>query len=92
MWGSNPAQSFIMSPLADRIAQFRKMATDDPEKRNSGTSASGQLLMDDGQFAEASHGRSPPHTGPQPVVLEGVPTARRVSPEARRGRPRRCRC
>ena len=41
-----------MSALAERIAQFRKMATDDPENE-LGHFRLGQLLMDDGQFAEA---------------------------------------
>ena len=41
-----------MSSLHDRIAQFRKMATDDPENE-LGHFRLGQLLMDDGQPAEA---------------------------------------
>jgi len=41
-----------MSSLQDRIAQFRKMATDDPENE-LGHFRLGQLLMEDGQFAEA---------------------------------------
>ena len=41
-----------MSALSDRIAQFRKMTTDDPENE-LGHFRLGQLLMDDGQFAEA---------------------------------------
>jgi Fe-S cluster biosynthesis and repair protein YggX len=41
-----------MSQLADRIAQFRKMATDDPENE-LGHFRLGQLLSEDGQFAEA---------------------------------------
>jgi tetratricopeptide (TPR) repeat protein len=42
-----------MSQLAERIAQFRKMATDDPENE-LGHFRLGQLLMEDGQFAEAA--------------------------------------
>ena len=41
-----------MSQLQDRIAQFRKMATDDPENE-LGHFRLGQLLMDDQQYAEA---------------------------------------
>lgn len=41
-----------MSALADRIAQFRKMTTDDPENE-LGHFRLGQLLMEDGQHAEA---------------------------------------
>jgi Fe-S cluster biosynthesis and repair protein YggX len=41
-----------MSSLADRIAQFRKMTTDDPENE-LGHFRLGQLLMDDGQHADA---------------------------------------
>jgi Fe-S cluster biosynthesis and repair protein YggX len=41
-----------MSSLHDRIAQFRKMATDDPENE-LGHFRLGQLLMEDGQFADA---------------------------------------
>jgi len=41
-----------MSQLAERIAQFRKMATEDPDN-NLGHFRLGQLLMEDGQFAEA---------------------------------------
>jgi tetratricopeptide (TPR) repeat protein len=41
-----------MSALSDRIAQFRKMTTDDPENE-LGHFRLGQLLMDDGQHAEA---------------------------------------
>ncbi|MGL6096110.1 MAG: Fe(2+)-trafficking protein [Fimbriiglobus sp.] len=41
-----------MSSLSDRIAQFRKMATDDPENE-LGHFRLGQLLMDDGRFADA---------------------------------------
>lgn len=41
-----------MSSLHDRIAQFRKMATDDPENE-LGHFRLGQLLMEDGQYAEA---------------------------------------
>jgi Fe-S cluster biosynthesis and repair protein YggX len=42
-----------MSSLHDRIAQFRKMATDDPENE-LGHFRLGQLLMEDNQFAEAA--------------------------------------
>src|SRR3954469_13415239 len=42
-----------MSQLAERIAQFRKMATDDPDNE-LGHFRLGQLLMEDGQFAEAA--------------------------------------
>src|SRR5437867_3549848 len=41
-----------MSQLAERIAQFRKMATEDPDNE-LGHFRLGQLLMDDGQYAEA---------------------------------------
>ena len=41
-----------MSSLHDRIAQFRKMATDDPENE-LGHFRLGQLLMEDGQHDEA---------------------------------------
>jgi tetratricopeptide (TPR) repeat protein len=41
-----------MSQLAERIAQFKKMATDDPENE-LGHFRLGQLLMEDGQHAEA---------------------------------------
>ena len=42
-----------MSQLGERIAQFRKMATDDPENE-LGHFRLGQLLMEDGQYAEAT--------------------------------------
>jgi Fe-S cluster biosynthesis and repair protein YggX len=42
-----------MSSLHDRIAQFRKMATDDPENE-LGHFRLGQLLLEDNQFAEAA--------------------------------------
>ena len=41
-----------MSALSDRIAQFRKMTTDDPENE-LGHFRLGQLLMEDNQHAEA---------------------------------------
>src|SRR5207302_9802315 len=41
-----------MSQLQDRIAQFRKMANDDPDNE-LGHYRLGQLLMDGGQFDEA---------------------------------------
>jgi Fe-S cluster biosynthesis and repair protein YggX len=41
-----------MSQLSERIAQFRKMATDDPDNE-LGHFRLGQLLMEDGQHAEA---------------------------------------
>ena len=41
-----------MSQLAERIAQFRKMATDDPDNE-LGHFRLGQLLMEDNQHAEA---------------------------------------
>lgn len=41
-----------MSQLAERIAQFRKMATDDPDNE-LGHFRLGQLLMEDGQHAAA---------------------------------------
>jgi Fe-S cluster biosynthesis and repair protein YggX len=41
-----------MSQLQDRIAQFRKMAADDPENE-LGHYLLGQLLMDDKQYGEA---------------------------------------
>ena len=41
-----------MSSLQDRIAQFRKMATDDPDNE-LGHFRLGQLLMEDNQFADA---------------------------------------
>ena len=42
-----------MSQLQERIAQFRKMANDDPENE-LGHFRLGQLLMEDGQYAEAA--------------------------------------
>lgn len=42
-----------MSSLHDRIAQFRKMATDDPENE-LGHFRLGQLLLEDNLFAEAA--------------------------------------
>ncbi len=42
-----------MSTLQDRIAQFRKMANDDPENE-LGHFRLGQLLMEDSQFDEAA--------------------------------------
>src|SRR5215475_5241034 len=41
-----------MSQLQDRIAQFRKMANDDPDNE-LGHYRLGQLLMEDKQYAEA---------------------------------------
>src|SRR4051794_14580821 len=41
-----------MSQLQERIAQFRKMASDDPENE-LGHYRLGQLLMEDGQHEEA---------------------------------------
>src|SRR6516164_5923281 len=41
-----------MSQIQDRIAQFRKMASDDPDNE-LGHYRLGQLLMEDGQFEEA---------------------------------------
>ena len=41
-----------MSQLADRIAQFRKMANDDPDNE-LGHFRLGQLLMEDGQYDQA---------------------------------------
>jgi Fe-S cluster biosynthesis and repair protein YggX len=41
-----------MSPLQDRITQFRKMANDDPDNE-LGHYRLGQLLMEDKQFGEA---------------------------------------
>jgi tetratricopeptide (TPR) repeat protein len=41
-----------MSQLQDRIAQFRKMANDDPDNE-LGHYRLGQLLLEDGQYAEA---------------------------------------
>jgi tetratricopeptide (TPR) repeat protein len=41
-----------MSQLSERIAQFRKMASDDPENE-LGHYRLGQLLMEDGQYEEA---------------------------------------
>src|SRR2546421_11479646 len=43
-----------MSQLQDRIAQFRKMANDDPENE-LGHYRLGQLLLEDKQSAEAIH-------------------------------------
>lgn len=43
----------IMSQLQERIAQFRKMASDDPDNE-LGHFRLGQLLMEDGQFDEAT--------------------------------------
>jgi Fe-S cluster biosynthesis and repair protein YggX len=42
-----------MSQLQDRIAQFRKMAADDPDNE-LGHYRLGQLLMEDGQYAAAA--------------------------------------
>src|SRR5262245_36962618 len=42
-----------MSQLQDRIAQFRKMASDDPDNE-LGHYRLGQLLMEAGQFEEAT--------------------------------------
>ncbi|MGL6076079.1 MAG: tetratricopeptide repeat protein [Fimbriiglobus sp.] len=42
-----------MSSAQDRIAQFRKMTTDDPENE-LGHFRLGQLLLEDGQFADAA--------------------------------------
>jgi Fe-S cluster biosynthesis and repair protein YggX len=42
-----------MSQLHERIEQFRKMATDDPENE-LGHYRLGQLLLEDGQYAEAA--------------------------------------
>lgn len=42
-----------MSQLSDRIAQFRKMATDDPDNE-LGHFRLGQLLMEAGDFADAA--------------------------------------
>lgn len=41
-----------MNPLQERIAQFRKMASDDPDNE-LGHFRLGQLLLEDGQFEEA---------------------------------------
>src|SRR4051794_23899755 len=41
-----------MSQLQERIAQFRKMASDDPDNE-LGHYRLGQLLLEDGQYAEA---------------------------------------
>ena len=38
-----------MNPLEERIAQFRKMASDDPDNE-LGHFRLGQLLMENGQF------------------------------------------
>src|SRR4029077_12827502 len=46
------SQEQTMSQLTDRIAQFRKMANDDPDNE-LGHYRLGQLLMDDGQHDEA---------------------------------------
>jgi tetratricopeptide (TPR) repeat protein len=43
-----------MSQIQDRIAQFRKMASDDPDNE-LGHYRLGQLLMEDGQHEEAIH-------------------------------------
>ena len=45
-------ESASMSPLQDRIAQFRKMANDDPDNE-LGHYRLGQLLMEDKQYGEA---------------------------------------
>jgi Fe-S cluster biosynthesis and repair protein YggX len=42
----------LMSPLQERIAQFRKMANDDPENE-LGHYRLGQLLLEDKQYGEA---------------------------------------
>src|SRR5271168_486355 len=54
---ANPARQIksenaSMSPLQDRIAQFRKMANDDPDNE-LGHYRLGQLLMEDKQYGEA---------------------------------------
>src|SRR5207249_1655690 len=41
-----------MNPLQERIAQFRKMANDDPDNE-LGHFRLGQLLMEDGQYEQA---------------------------------------
>src|SRR5262245_11902978 len=43
-----------MSPLHERIEQFRKMATDDPDNE-LGHYRLGQLLLEDKQYSEATH-------------------------------------
>src|SRR5579871_3018830 len=43
-----------MSQLQDRIAQFRKMAADDPDNE-LGHYRLGQYLLEDKQYAEAAH-------------------------------------
>src|SRR5215213_605674 len=48
----HPRGCTAMSQLAERIAQFRKMATEDPDN-DLGHFRLGQLLMEDNQFAEA---------------------------------------
>ena len=47
-----PPRDPDMSQLAERIAQFRKMANDDPDNE-LGHFRLGQLLLEDGQFEEA---------------------------------------
>ena len=70
-----------MSNLAEQIARFRKMAQEDPDNE-LGHFRLGQLLMEDGQYAEAAKSFER-HAGAQPAVLQGVPAARRVPHQAR---------
>src|SRR4051794_34382313 len=48
----SPGESRLMSQIQDRIAQFRKMANDDPDNE-LGHYRLGQLLMENGQHEEA---------------------------------------
>src|SRR5947209_3136262 len=49
---ASPRENRPMSQIQDRIAQFRKMANDDPDNE-LGHYRLGQLLMENGQFDEA---------------------------------------
>src|SRR3954447_19094348 len=49
----NPCRDPMSTQLADRIAQFRKMAQDDPDNE-LGHFRLGQLLLEDNQFEEAA--------------------------------------
>ena len=66
-----------MSQLQDRIAQFRKMANDDPDNE-LGHYRLGQLLMEAEQYDEAV-AVVPPHAGAEPAVLQGVSAAGAVA-------------
>ena len=66
-----------MSRLQERIAQFRKMATDDPDNE-LGHYRLGQLLMEDKQY-DGDHQIPAPYPGTESRVLEGLPAPGPVS-------------